>query len=248
MKRPIIAIPIILFGILLIYLLLAYNSIYYRIGSSNIPILKVEAMYNFNENQEGPAIKIATLGDSLTYGQGASDFTESYPYLLAKNLAGEKQAVSLSPFAFPGAMTSDLIDNFLDQAVAFQPDIATILIGVNDMHNHVSLPDFKKNYQKIISALKTNPQTKIYLISMPFIGDKFLMLPPYQKRFLNETEKYNEVIKTLAQENQVEYLDITTDTTELFKKSGNHYSLDHFHPSAVGYKIFAQLIYASINQ
>ena len=83
---------------------------------------------------------------------------------------------------------------------------------------------------------------------MPFIGDKFLMLPPYQKHFLNETEKYNEVIKTLAQENQVEYLDITTDTTELFKKSGNHYSLDHFHPSAVGYKIFAQLIYASINQ
>lgn len=248
MKRPIIAIPIILFGILLIYLLLAYNSIYYRIGSSNIPILKVEAMYNFNENQEGPVIKIAALGDSLTYGQGANDFTESYPYLLAKSLAGEKQAISLSPFAFPGAMTSDLIDNFLDQAVAFQPDIATILIGVNDMHNHISLPDFKKNYQKIISDLKTNPQTKIYLISMPFIGDEVLMLPPYQKHFFQETEKYNEVIKTLAQENQVEYLDITTDTTELFKKSGDHYSLDHFHPSAIGYKIFAQLIYASINQ
>ena len=116
------------------------------------------------------------------------------------------------------------------------------------MHNRISLPEFKANYQKIINALKTNPNTKIYLISMPVIGDQNLMLPPYQNYFFEQTQKYNEVIKKLAQENQVEYLDITTDTVELFKKSGNHYSSDHFHPSAEGYKIFEQLIYAGINK
>lgn len=248
MKRPIIAIPIIIFGILLIYLLLSFNAIYYRIGHSNISLLKVESMYNFNEQLENGPIKISTLGDSLTYGQGADNFSEAYPYLLAKKIAGEKQTVNLAPLAFPGAMTSDLINYYLDQAVAFQPDIATVLIGVNDLHNHVSLLEFKENYQKIITTLKTNPQSKIYLISLPFIGDNVLMLPPYQKYFFEETKKYNEIIKTLAKENQVEYIDITTETAELFKKSGNHYSADHFHPSALGYKIFEQLIYASINQ
>lgn len=248
MKRPIIAIPIIIFGILLIYLLLSFNAIYYRIGHSNISLLKVESMYNFNEQLENGPIKISTLGDSLTYGQGADNFSEAYPYLLAKKIAGEKQTVTLTPLAFPGAMTSDLINNYLDQVVAFQPDIATVLIGVNDLHNHVSLLEFKENYQKIINSLKTNPQTKIYLISLPFIGDNVLMLPPYQKYFFEETKKYNEIIKTLAKENQVEYIDITTETAELFKKSGNHYSADHFHPSALGYKIFEQLIYAGINQ
>ncbi len=248
MKRPIIAIPIIIFGILLIYLLLSFNAIYYRIGHSNISLLKVESMYNFNEQLENGPIKISTLGDSLTYGQGADNFSEAYPYLLAKKIAGEKQTVTLAPFAFPGAMTSDLINNYLDQVVAFQPDIATVLIGVNDLHNRVSLLEFKENYQKIITALKTNPQSKIYLISLPFIGDNVLMLPPYQKYFFEETKKYNEVVKALAKENQVEYIDITTETAELFKKSGNHYSADHFHPSALGYKIFEQLIYAGINQ
>lgn len=248
MKRPIIAIPIIIFGILLIYLLLSFNAIYYRIGHSNISLLKVESMYNFNEQLENGPIKISTLGDSLTYGQGADNFSEAYPYLLAKKIAGEKQTVTLAPFAFPGAMTSDLINNYLDQVVAFQPDIATVLIGVNDLHNRVSLLEFKENYQKIITALKTNPQSKIYLISLPFIGDNVLMLPPYQKYFFEETKKYNEVVKALAKENQVEYIDITTETAELFKKSGNHYSADHFHPSALGYKIFEQLIYAGINR
>lgn len=248
MKRPIIAILIVVFGLLLIYLLISYNSIYYRIGHSGISLLKVENMYNFNEQLESAPIKISALGDSLTYGQGADNFSESYPYLLAKNIAGEKQAVNLLPLAFPGDMTSDLIKNYLNQAVNFQPDIATVLIGVNDMHNRVPLAEFKENYQKIINTLKINPQTKIYLISLPFIGDDVLMLPPYQKYFLEETKKYNEVVKALAKENQVEYIDITTETAELFKKSGKHYSADHFHPSALGYKIFEQLIYAGINQ
>ncbi len=248
MKRPIIAILIVVFGLLLIYLLISYNSIYYRIGHSGISLLKVENMYNFNEQLESAPIKISALGDSLTYGQGADNFSESYPYLLAKNIAGEKQAVNLLPLAFPGDMTSDLIKNYLNQAVNFQPDIATVLIGVNDMHNRVPLAEFKENYQKIINTLKINPQTKIYLISLPFIGDDVLMLPPYQKYFLEETKKYNEVVKALAKENQVEYIDITTETAELFKKPGKHYSADHFHPSALGYKIFEQLIYAGINQ
>lgn len=248
MKRKIFAIPIIIFGLLLIYLLISYNLIYYRIGHSSLAWLEVDFMYKFNEQQTSTPLKLVTLGDSLTYGQGADNFEESYPYLLAKDLAGEKQAVDLLPLAYPGDTTADLIKNYLEDAVASKPDIATVLIGVNDMHNRISLPEFKANYQKIINALKTNPNTKIYLISMPFIGDQNLMFPPYQNYFFEQTQKYNEVIKTLAQENQVEYLDITTDTVELFKKSGNHYSSDHFHPSAEGYKIFEQLIYAGINK
>ena len=248
MKRPIFAIPIIIFGLLLIYLLISYNLVYYRIGHSGLAWLEVDSMYKFNEQQTSTPLKLVTLGDSLTYGQGADNFEESYPYLLAKDLAGEKQAVDLLPLAYPGDTTADLIKNYLEDAVASKSDIATVLIGVNDMHNRISLPEFKANYQKIITALKTNPNTKIYLISMPFIGDQNLMLFPYQNYFLEQTQKYNEVIKTLAQENQVEYLDITTNTVELFKKSGSHYSSDRFHPSAEGYKLFEQLIYAGISK
>ena len=36
-------------------------------------------------------------------------------------------------------------------------------------------------------------------------------------------------------------------TEELFKMNGPHYAADFFHPSSQGYKIWADLIYADIN-
>jgi lysophospholipase L1-like esterase len=69
------------------------------------------------------------------------------------------------------------------------------------------------------------------------------MPPPYQQYFISKTTEFNESIKKLAEKNQIEFIDITSDTIETFKKPGDHYSKDHFHPSALGYKLFEQSIY-----
>ena len=46
----------------------------------------------------------------------------------------------------------------------------------------------------------------------------------------------------------LKYIDLYTQTEELFKKNGSHYAADFFHPSTQGYKIWADLIYADTSQ
>ncbi|MFZ4648644.1 MAG: SGNH/GDSL hydrolase family protein [Patescibacteria group bacterium] len=242
----------IVFGAVLVlavsYLLIINPLIYYRIGRGNLPYLDVSPMYKFNEQADSKPLTYVAMGDSLTYGAGVNNFKESYSYLIAQKLANNNTGVRLLPLAFPGYKSGDLLGNLLVSAVSAQPDIVTIMIGVNDIHGRVPITEFKDNYQKIITKLKSDPKTKIYLVSIPFIGDSNLMPFPYQEYFVAQTKEYNEQIKSLAKENKVTFIDITTDTLETFEKSGTHYSVDRFHPSAEGYKLFAKLIYEHLSK
>jgi lysophospholipase L1-like esterase len=197
-------------------------------------------------NSENNLIYVA-LGDSLTAGVGANYDRESYPYLIAQKLGFETEVI-LSNFSLPGLKTRDLKNEFLALAIAAKPDLVTVLIGVNDIHGNISLVEFKKNYEEILSGLKKQTSAKIYVINIPLIGADTLILPPYNLYFDWQTKKFNQTIKDLAQIYQVKYIDLYTPTVGGFKKAGVHYSPDLFHPSAVGYASWAKIIYDNFNQ
>lgn len=149
--------------------------------------------------------------------------------------------------AVPGARTDDLLNGLLPAAIRDNPDIVTVLIGVNDVHNDTNRAEFSANYENIIMRLRKETKAKIYLINIPFIGADNLILPPYNYLFDARTKQFNKVIQELAIKYQIKYIDLYTPTKNLFTKSGSHYAADLFHPSAEGYKIWADLIYANFN-
>ena len=132
-------------------------------------------------------------------------------------------------------------------SVEDKPDIVTLLIGVNDVRENISEKEFKGNYTYIVNELVKNTNAKIYLISIPFIGSNTLYLPPYNIYFKNRTIEFNNIIKEIAKENNLTYIDIATPTEQIFKKDGLYYSVDSLHPSKEGYKILEQIIYDNIN-
>lgn len=236
-----------------LYLNLAYSHIYDGIQGTGLKQVKELVTYNFNVNNNvapGKLFKYVALGDSLTYGVGTNNYAESYPYLVAENIAqkNNNQVLTLYNYSWPGDKSSDLIKKFLDYAVSEQPNVITILIGVNDIHNQVSSSVFKANYDLILSRLTSETNAKIYLISIPYIGSDKLILPPYNFYFNYKTEQFNKIIYDLAGKYEVNYLDLYSPTVSLFKKSGDHYSADLFHPSAIGYALWGQIIYDSINK
>ncbi|HEY5629331.1 MAG TPA: SGNH/GDSL hydrolase family protein [Candidatus Limnocylindrales bacterium] len=97
-----------------------------------------------------PATRYIALGDSLAWGDGASDpATTAYVPLLADYFAGTahagaKQMVNL---AIRGETTDSLIERELAQAVALIDDpktdtrVVTISIGGNDLLNLINDPD-----------------------------------------------------------------------------------------------------------
>lgn len=238
-----------------LYLNLAYAHIYNKIQGTGLKDIKQSVAYNFNTTDNriassSPILKYVALGDSLTYGVGTNNYWESYPYLVARDIADKNngQAVTLYNYSWPGDKSSDLITKFLNFSIKEKPSVVTILIGVNDIHNQVSASDFKANYVRILSRLKSETKADIYAISIPYIGSDKLILPPYNYYFNYKTKQFNKIIKDLAAEYKVNYVDLYTPTLSLFKKTGDHYSVDLFHPSASGYALWGKIIYDSINK
>ena len=227
-----------------IYLYGANAYFYHRIHAGNLVFPDTEHSYTISG--PGAMKKYAALGDSLTAGVGAEKYTESYPYLVAKSLA-KKQAVQLDVFAYPGITSTGLIDGYLDDAIKSKPDIVTVLIGTNDIHNWVAVSEFEKNYRLIVERLSRETDAKIYLVSIPYLGSNWALLPPLQRYFDYKTRQFNGIISSIAAEHNVAYIDIATPTQELFKHNGAQYSTDSFHPSALGYRAWADIIYADID-
>lgn len=231
-----------------IYLNRAYSYIYHKIDDAALlspDHTRTHLVVN-NETASSSLVYVA-LGDSLTAGVGASKYEESFPYLLAQYFAGNDRAIVLENRAVSGAKSSDLLQGLLPGAIKDDPDIVTLLIGVNDLHGQVSLAQFKDNYDKIVKRLVTETKAKIYLINLPLIGSNQLLLPPYKDLFSRQTRQYNQIIFEIAKKYSVSYIDLYLPTEELLRNSGSHYASDFFHPSAEGYKIWADLIYADLN-
>lgn len=247
-KHKAIYYPVILVILLAVYLYTANAFIYYRIGQGGLAFPHRQTYYSMPNNNNSVSMNYVALGDSLTSGIGADRYEESYPYLLAKKMSEAGLNINSRNFSAPGAQTRDLIYNFLNPAIASKPDIVTVLIGVNDIHNHISESQFKKNYKYILDKLSKETKAKIYLINIPYIGSDTMILPPLNYYFDSETNKYNIIIKELADEYGVNYIDLNSPVKDLFKIDGNHYSVDSFHPSAYGYKLWANVIYDCFNK
>ncbi|MFA6304298.1 MAG: SGNH/GDSL hydrolase family protein [Patescibacteria group bacterium] len=236
-----------------IYLNRSYAYIYQRIDKAGLNPPVQNQLYSFGYTNDVPSYEdyalYVALGDSLTAGVGVDQYEQSFPYLLAKKIADAKQpkVITLKTLAVPGAKTADVL-TLLPTVIANKPQAVILLIGVNDIHGNVSKDDFKKNYEQIVSELTKKTSAKVYLINLPAIGANNLLLLPYNYYFRALTKNFNKVIKELAEQYNLTYIDLHTPTADVLKHNGNYYSVDFFHPSAIGYQHWAEIIYADLHK
>lgn len=230
------------------YLYLTHAYIYHILRQGGLKSVEWQHSYPIYNGMDGNKKIYAALGDSLTSGVGTDDYRSSYPHLLAEKISGTKGPVILDVFAYPGAKTGDLIKDLLSPAIADQPDILTLMIGTNDIHGGVSQSEFRQNYAYILSKLANETKAEIYAISIPYIGSDSLYFWPWEGHIARQTEIYNGIVKELAELYGVKFIDFSPDIRDLSKKDGDHYSKDKFHPSAIGYEIWAGLIYEHFNK
>ncbi|MDX3569421.1 SGNH/GDSL hydrolase family protein [Streptomyces sp. ID05-47C] len=80
-------------------------------------------------------VRFVALGDSLTEGVGdpVGEGWRGWAALLARGLsAGPEAAVEFTNLAVSGAQTRDVVERQLPDALAQRPDIASVVVGVND--------------------------------------------------------------------------------------------------------------------
>lgn len=241
---------LIFFGVILFlgfYLYIAHFLIYYRLGHSTVRYLDRQALYEIGGTQGDVASLVyIALGDSFSSGQGAKSYEESFPYLLAVDLAKDKKTkVILQNFSVPGVRSAQVVSGQLEQAISAKADIITLLIGTNDVHGGIDKEVFRKNYIKILDDLVQKTSAKIYIIGLPDAGRDGLLWPPYNYYFKYQTTEYNKIIKGLASDYDLTYIDLENSLQSKVQDEDAYYSPDSFHPSAEGYQLWAQIIYDS---
>jgi lysophospholipase L1-like esterase len=245
MKNKIVIFSLSAVIILTGYLFLAHHLIYAKIGS--VSLKNPDISHQYIIGQGGNKLVYTAIGDSLTSGVGVTNYSESYPYRLAQKMAGSSGKIDLRVQAYPGARSGDIVRDLLTLAINNNPDVVTVLAGVNDIHGFVSKIQFAENYQEILTRLKSETKAKIYAVSIPHLGADALLWPPYNFYFRYQTIEFNKIIKKLAQADNVEYVDLYTPSENMFNNP-DLYSADFFHPSAAGYGLWAEIIYADFNK
>lgn len=193
-------------------------------------------------------MKILFQGDSITdAGRNRDDIHDlggGYPKYAAQYM---KEAFPDVDFEFidlgiSGNQTKDLVDRLESDFIDIQPDVCSIMIGVNDTWHHAGdkswIPNevFEARYRTVLEKLKTQTKAKIMIIE-PFL------IPVADKEFFREDlDPKIQIIRKLARE----YADVFLPTDGLLAsafigKEPTEFASDGVHPTAMGADFIGKL-------
>lgn len=198
---------------------------------------------------ENNTIRIATVGDSITYGDKyLFRFTESsYPVELQRLLGQSYQVLNYGIPSRTAIKTADYPywnENYLQHSMQVNPEYVIIMLGTNDSKPYNwDAESYRKDLKELVELYKNlENQPKIFLMtpSAAFIqkGKNSVVYNIDKEVISNEILP---IVVEIADDCQVSLIDIYAATV-------NHpeYFKDGVHPNDKGKKLIASLVYNAI--
>ena len=193
----------------------------------------------------GPIVYVA-LGDSTGAGVGSRD--GGYVARLFKRLEDRRPESKLSNLCVSGADTSDLVRDQLQKGVALNPDLVTIGIGINDIGHGLTLDQFAKNFDEILSTLKEKTHATIVVTNLPDISTAPRIPNTMRSVYQRQIEEFCKRLEEIANNHGVTIFDIYTITKQELPSHPEYFSGDGFHPSDQGYELWASQMWPTLAQ
>ena len=187
-------------------------------------------------------MKILFQGDSVTdAGRDRSnphDLGEGYPKYAAAMLQDSFPQVDFEfiDLGISGNRTENLVERLERDFVDIQPDIVSIMIGINDVwhrHSHNILTtdeDIERNLRTVLETLKSRTNARI-LIIQPLLMES---ANPNVAELREELTIAQAIIKRLADEYADAYLPLDTILNTETKEEPTYYTADGIHPTPNG--------------
>ena len=188
-------------------------------------------------------IKIVFQGDSITDAgrdrRNYHDVGPGYPKYAVEQMTKDFPDIDFEFInqGISGNRTSELFDRFYKDALAFEPDVISILIGINDIWhryggNKIATTDaqLELNYRSILERIRRESNAKIMILA-PFLLDK----EPFEG-MREDLERVLPIVRRLAEE----FADVFVPLDKLFEKAlpeqpePLYYSADGVHPNLNG--------------
>ena len=200
-------------------------------------------------------LRLVVLGDSTTAGVGVDRPEDSLPYRLARRMAeAERRAVHVVSYGWAGARVADLVRQQLPRALQplrasetepFLPaaDIVAVVIGSNDATHRTSPGRFRADLRAVLAGVReAAPAARVVLAGIP----TFRGALPGVEPLIFLTDQYARLLRPIGRSEAarlgVTYADLAAELPDRLRGRSDIFAGDGFHPSAVGYAAWADVI------
>ena len=205
-----------------------------------------ETMKETVDSDEGYAVKVACVGNSITYGYDIENReTNSYPAVLQRMLG---HGYEMGNFGKSGATLLNkghrpyMRQEEYKQALAFAGDIVVIHLGINDTdpRNWPNYRDFfVRDYLELINSFRNvNPKARFLVARMTPISDRH---PRFESGTRDWHAEIRRAIETVAEVSGAQLIDF-------FEPLYPYPNLlpDAIHPNREGATLLAKTVYGAI--
>lgn len=188
-------------------------------------------------------MKILFQGDSVTDAgrdrSDPSDMGNGYPRYASAMI---QDSFSDTEFEFvnlgiSGNRTEHLVERLESDLIEIDPDIVSILVGVNDVWHHYAFEyvettdeQFETNYRTVLDAVKSRTNARILMIQ-PFLLET---VDPGKQELYEELARKQAIVKKLADEYADAYLPLDEVLHAMDEEEPAYYAADGVHPTPDG--------------
>ena len=192
--------------------------------------------------ESDPLIRLVVLGDSSAAGVGVSRTQDTVGAQVAMRLSSQGHSVRLTGVAISGSRAGDLAPQVGRALVMSErPDIALVIIGGNDATNLTPLDDVGRDVEEAVRRLR-EAGISVVVASCPEMGAP-AFAPPLRNLISWRGRRVAEKTERAATRAGALVVELAKETGPAFRKDPQRlHSSDDFHPSAAGYRVWAQAI------
>ena len=194
---------------------------------------------------QGPIVYVA-LGDSTGAGVGARE--GGYVARLFKRILEQRPGSKLSNLCVSGATTEDLLRGQLERGIALKPELVTVGIGINDIGHGMTLEQFSRNYEEILSTLRQKTQARIVVTNIPDISSAPRIPGSLRSEYQRQIAEFSQRLGEIAERQGVTVFDVHTITKAELPSHPEYFSADGFHPSDKGYELWASEMWPTVEE
>jgi lysophospholipase L1-like esterase len=126
------------------------------------------------------------------------------------------------------------------------PDLVTLGIGINDIGHGMTLDEFSRNYDQILSTLKEKTRAEIVVTNIPDISSAPTIPGRMRRQYQQQIVQFSKRLEEIAARHGVVVFDVYTITTKELPSHPEYFSSDGFHPSDQGYELWAQEMWPTV--
>jgi lysophospholipase L1-like esterase len=191
-------------------------------------------------------VAYVAFGDSTGVGVGARG--GGYVARLFERIERVRTGSSIKNFCVSGAETADVLRGQLTRLDGTRPTLITLGIGINDVSHGITPEQFARNYEEIITRLKSRTDAPIVVTNIPDISTA-----PRVPVFLHDQVQarirlFNERINEIAKRHELLLVDTYDMSREVIPAHPEFFSADGFHPSDEGYEYWAKMMWPTVKE